>query len=84
MTNGAHLHLLRPPLPLSATPKSDHHAGPEATDPADLQVHACAHLGLSRQLKQTCHATPHPSRGGSGYDTLFLEQLAKAAAREDV
>jgi hypothetical protein len=58
---------------------------PRATDPADLQAHACAHLGLSRQLEQTRCKTPHPSLGGRGYDTWFFwEKLAKAAAGEDV
>jgi hypothetical protein len=45
--------------------------GPGATDPADLRAHARAHLGLSRQLEQTRRETPHPSRGGRGYDTWF-------------
>jgi hypothetical protein len=55
------------------------------TDPADLRVHACAHLGLSRQLEQTRRETPHPSHGGRGYDTWFhRDQLDKMAAGEDV
>jgi transposase len=59
--------------------------GPGATDPADLHAHARAHLGLSRQVEQTRRETPHPSRGGRGYDTWFCwEQLDKAAAGEDV
>jgi hypothetical protein len=56
-----------------------------ATDPMDLQVHACAQLGLSRQLKQTCCVMPHPSQGGRGYKVRFCqEQLAKAATGKDV
>ena len=59
--------------------------GSGATDPADLQAHARAHLGLSRQLEQMRRETTHPSHGGRGYDTWFRrEQLAKAAAGEDV
>jgi hypothetical protein len=58
---------------------------PGATDPVDLQAHAHAHLGLSRQLEQMRCETPHSSLGGRGHDTWFCwEQLAKAAAGEDV
>jgi hypothetical protein len=43
--------------------------GAEATDPANLQAHACAQLGLSRELEQTRCVTPHPSHGcGGGVD----------------
>jgi hypothetical protein len=56
-----------------------------ATDPADLQVHARAQLGLSRQLEQTRRVAPHPCIGGRGYDAWFRkEQLAKAQAGEVV
>ena len=56
-----------------------------ATDPADLQVHARAQLGLSRQLEQTRRVAPHPCLGGGGYDAWFREeQLAKAQAGEVV
>jgi hypothetical protein len=56
---------------------------PGATDPADLQVHACAWLGLS-QLKQTRRVPPHPHCGGGDYNVWFREeQLANAQARED-
>ena len=56
-----------------------------ATDPADLQAHARAQLGLSPQLEQTRRETPHPSLGGGGYDVWFREeQLARAQAGEDV
>ena len=61
--------------------------GPGATDPADLQAHACAcaHLGLFMQLELTRRKTPHPSCSGRGYDTWFRrEQLDKAAIGEDV
>jgi hypothetical protein len=58
---------------------------PGATDPTDLRAHARAHLGLSRQLKQTRRETPHPSCGGRGYDTWFRwDQLDKVAIGEDV
>jgi len=58
--------------------------GPGAADPADLQAHARANLGLSRQLEQTRRNTPHPFHGGRGYDTSSCrEQLAKAAIGED-
>jgi hypothetical protein len=58
---------------------------PGATDPVDLQACTCAQLGLTRQLEQTRRKTPHPRRGGRGYDTWFhQEQLAKAAASEAV
>jgi hypothetical protein len=58
---------------------------PGATDPADLQVLACAWLGLSQQLVQTCRVMPHPCCSGGGYDVWFCnEQLAKAQAGEDV
>jgi hypothetical protein len=58
---------------------------PGATDPADLQARARAQLGLTRQLKQTSRKTPHPCRGGRGYDTCFRqEQLVKAAAGKAV
>ena len=57
--------------------------GAGATDPADLQAHACAQLGLSRQLKQTRHVARHPCLGSRGYDAWFCkEQLAKAQAGE--
>ena len=57
-----------------------------AVDPADLQAHARAQLGLSRELEQARRVTPHPSHGGSGgYDVWFREeQLARAQAGEDV
>ncbi len=43
--------------------------GAGATDPADLQAHARAQLGLSWELKQTRRVTPHPSHGcGGGVD----------------
>ena len=59
--------------------------GAGATDPADLQAHARAHLGLSRQLEQTRCVAPHPCIGGGGYDAWFREeQLAKAQAGEVV
>jgi hypothetical protein len=59
--------------------------GAGATDPADLQAHARAHLGLSRQLEQTRRVAPHPCIGGGGYDAWFREeQLAKAQAGEVV
>jgi hypothetical protein len=32
---------------------------PGATDPADLQAPARVQLGLTRQLEQTHHETPH-------------------------
>jgi hypothetical protein len=41
---------------------------PGATDPTNLQVHACAWLGLSRQFEQTRCVTPHPHCGGGGYN----------------
>jgi hypothetical protein len=56
-----------------------------AVDPADLQAHACAQLGLSRELEQARRVMPHPSHGGGGYDVWFCEeQLARAQAGEDV
>ncbi len=57
-----------------------------AVDPADLQAHARAQLGLSRELEQARRVKPHPSHGGSGgYDVWFREeQLARAQAGEDV
>ena len=56
-----------------------------ATDPADLQAHACAQLGLSWQLEQTRRETPHPSHGNGGYDVWFRkEQLARVQAGDDV
>ena len=59
--------------------------GPGATDPADLQAHARANLGLSRQLEQTRRKAPHPFHGGRGYDTWYpWEQLDKAAVGADV
>ncbi len=61
--------------------------GPRATDSADLQAHAHAHLGgRSRQLEQTRCKTPHPSCGGGrGYVTWFRwDQLETAVIREDV
>jgi len=59
--------------------------GAGATDPADLQAHTSAQLGLSRQLKQTRRVAPHPCIGGGGYDAWFREeQLAKAQAGEVV
>ena len=59
--------------------------GPGATDPADLQAHARANLGLSRQLEQTRREAPHPFHGGRGYDTWYRrEQLDKAAVGADV
>ena len=59
--------------------------GAGATDPADLQAHARAQLGLSRQLEQTSRVAPHPCLGGGGYDAWFREeQLAKAQAGEVV
>jgi hypothetical protein len=55
--------------------------GAGATDPANLQAHACTQLGLSRQLEQTRRVTQHPCLGGRGYDAWFCEeQLAKAQA----
>ena len=59
--------------------------GPGVTDPADLQAHARANLGLSRQLEQTRREAPHPFHGGRGYDTWYRrEQLDKAAVGADV
>ena len=59
--------------------------GPGATDPADLQAHARAHLGLSRQLEKTRRENNHLSHGGRGCNTWFCrEQLAKASSGEDV
>jgi len=56
-----------------------------ATDPADLQAHARAQLGLSRELEQARRVTPHPSHGGGGYDVWFREeQLARSQAGKDV
>jgi hypothetical protein len=40
--------------------------GAGATDPVDLQAHARAQLGLSRELEQARRVTPHPSLGGGG------------------
>ncbi len=40
--------------------------GAGAIDPANLQVHAHAQLGLSWELEQTRRVTPHPSHGCSG------------------
>jgi hypothetical protein len=58
---------------------------PGATDPADLQAHACAQLGLTWQLEQIRRKMPHPRRGGRGYNTWFRQvQLAKVAAGKDV
>jgi hypothetical protein len=58
---------------------------PGATDPADLQVLACARLGLSRQLEQTHCMTPHPCLDGGGYNIWFRnEQLVKVQAGEDI
>jgi hypothetical protein len=59
--------------------------GSGATDPTDLQAHARANLGLSRQLEQTRRETPHPFHGGIGYNTWYRrEQLTNAAIRDDV
>jgi hypothetical protein len=59
--------------------------GAGATDPTDMQEHACAQLGLSRQLEQMRCVAPHPCLGGGGYDAWFREeQLAKAQAGEVV
>ena len=59
--------------------------GAGATDPADLQAHTSAQLGLSRQLEQTRREAPHPFHGGRGYDTWYRrEQLDKAAVGADV
>jgi hypothetical protein len=59
--------------------------GAGATDNADLQAHARAQLGLSRQLEQTRRVAPHPCLGGGGYNAWFREeQLAKAQAGEVV
>ncbi len=60
--------------------------GARATDPANLQAHACAQLGLFQELEQTRRVTPHPSCGGSGgYDVWFpKEQLARVQAGKDV
>ena len=56
-----------------------------AVDPAELQAHARAQLGLSRELEQARRVTSHPSHGGGGYDVWFRkEQLARAQAGEDV
>jgi hypothetical protein len=58
---------------------------PGATDPANVQAHAHAWLGLSQHLEQTRRVTPHPCLGGGGYDVWFLdERLAKVQAREDI
>jgi hypothetical protein len=58
---------------------------PGVTDPADLQALARDWLGLSWQLVQTRHVTPHPCHSGGGYDLWFCnEQLAKAQAGENV
>jgi hypothetical protein len=43
-----------------------------ATDPADVAAHACAKLGMSRQLQIARRDLPHPRRGGcSGYPVWF-------------
>jgi hypothetical protein len=58
---------------------------PGATDLTDLQARACAQLGLTQQLEQTRRETPHPCRGGRGYNTWFhQEELAKAATGKAV
>jgi hypothetical protein len=58
---------------------------PGATESMDLQAHASAQLGPTRQLEQTRCETPHPCRSDRGYDTSFhQEQLAKVAAGKDV
>lgn len=55
-----------------------------ATDPADLEAHARAQLGLTRQLQVTRRIAPHPSKGGApGYPAWYrVEQLAKRANGE--
>ena len=57
-----------------------------ATDPADLQAHARAELGFSRQLEQPRRTSPHPALGGSGgYARWFHEeQLQRFHAGEAI
>jgi hypothetical protein len=45
-----------------------------ATDPADLELKACADLGFSRRLEQTHRISPPPSLGGSGYALWYHQQ----------
>ena len=40
--------------------------GAGATYPADIQAQACAELGLSMELEQTCCVKPSPFLDGGG------------------
>jgi hypothetical protein len=52
--------------------------GAGATDPANLQAHARAQLGQSRELEQARRVTPHHSLGGRGcQDSSFGTQAIR-------
>ena len=56
------------------------------TDPADLEAHARAHLGLSRQLQVDRRVGSHPSKGGApGYPPWYrVESLDRDDRNEEV